>query len=323
MTSASAWDSAVLAGWPADRLAHLALFYRDTAEYRSTCVSFILAGLAAGELVVVAVPGPNLDRLQAGLTRHHADLAGQVRWLDMTDVGRNPGRILPTFLQIVAGQHPRQRLRLIGEPIWAGRSSVEYPACVQHEALINVAFHGQAATVLCPYDVTTLDDLVISDAALTHPVLVSADGLRTSGEFAPERAVQIYNQPLDEPAFAEMMTVRAADIPLARHLAVRWAGSAGLAVHRYADVAIAVTELVTNSIEHGGGKATLRLWTTSTDLVCEVVDSGQVDDLLTGRMPVSVHQPRGRGLLLVNYSADLVRMYVGESGTTIRAYFRR
>ena len=323
MTSARVWDSVIPAGASADRFVHLALFYQDAAEYCSTCLPFILAGLAAGEPVAVAVPPPNLDILRAGLASHRANLTSQVCWLDMTNVGRNPGRILPTFLQTVAGQHARQRVRFIGEPIWAGRSSEEYPACVQHEALINTAFRGRAATMLCPYHTTTLDDVVISDAAITHPVLASVDGVRTSDNFAPERALQIYNQPLGEPAFAEMMTVLATDVSRARHLAVSWAGAAGLADHRHADVATAVTELVTNSVEHGGGQATLRLWTTHADLVCEVVDLGQLDDLLAGRVPVSMHQARGRGLLLVNYSADLVRTYVSESGTTIRAYFRR
>jgi anti-sigma regulatory factor (Ser/Thr protein kinase) len=322
MTSAGVWDSVGAVSAPADRFVHLALFYRDAAEYRATCLPFILAGLAAGEPVAVAVPGSNLDILRAGLASYRADLAGQVRWLDMTDVGRNPGRILPAVLQSVAGQHARQRVRFIGEPIWAGRSSEEYPACVQHEALLNMSVHGRASAILCPYDATSLDELVISDAAVTHPVLASAAGLRASDTFAPQRAVQNYNRPLDQPAFAEMMTVLAADIPQARHLAVSWAGAAGLA-HRYADVATAVTELVTNSVEHGGGQAVLRIWTTNADLVCEVVDFGHLDDPLAGRLPVAAHQARGRGLLLVHSSADLVRTYLSESGTTIRAYFNR
>ena len=36
--------------------------------------------------------------------------------------------------------HPDKHVRVIGEPIWPGRSDLEYPACVQHEALINRAF---------------------------------------------------------------------------------------------------------------------------------------------------------------------------------------
>ena len=60
---------------------------------------------------------------------------------------------------------------MIGEPVWPSRSEVEYPACVQHEALINRAFTGRDITVVCPYDVAQLDPDVIADARRTHPVL--------------------------------------------------------------------------------------------------------------------------------------------------------
>src|SRR6478609_1341495 len=43
-----------------DGFAHPALFYRGTAEYLEGTVAFVRAGLAAGEPVALAVPGPNL-----------------------------------------------------------------------------------------------------------------------------------------------------------------------------------------------------------------------------------------------------------------------
>lgn len=46
---------------------------------------------------------------------------------------------------------------MINEPTWASRSDVEYPACVQHEALINNAFTGRDLAVLCPHDESRLD----------------------------------------------------------------------------------------------------------------------------------------------------------------------
>ena len=36
-------------------------------------------------------------------------------------------------------EHPGSRVRIVGEPIWAERTDEEYPACAEHEALINVA----------------------------------------------------------------------------------------------------------------------------------------------------------------------------------------
>ena len=66
---------------------------------------------------------------------------------------------------------------MIGEPIWAARSADEYPACAEHEALINVALAESPAYVFCPYDARRLDREWLTDATRTHPTL-AADGER-------------------------------------------------------------------------------------------------------------------------------------------------
>jgi hypothetical protein len=91
--------------------------------------------------------------------------------------GRNPGRIIGTVLTAFVREHAGQRVRIIGEPIWAGRSEDEYPACAEHEALINVALAESPAYVLCPYDVRRLGREWLTDATRTHPTL-AADGER-------------------------------------------------------------------------------------------------------------------------------------------------
>ena len=129
---------------PHEPFVHEALFYRSGDEYLAGTVPFILGGLAAGEPVLVAVPPANGDLLRDALNGS----ADKVRILDMTQAGRNPGRIIPGVLNAFVSGHAPGRVRIIGEPIWAGRTSAEYPACVQHEALINTAFTGRAATSL-------------------------------------------------------------------------------------------------------------------------------------------------------------------------------
>jgi anti-sigma regulatory factor (Ser/Thr protein kinase) len=57
-------------------------------------------------------------------------------------------------------------------------------------------------------------------------------------------------------------------------------------------------------------------------VVCEVSDRGHITDPLAGCRPASVGQLGGRGLLLVNQIADLVRMRSDTDGTTVRIYLR-
>jgi hypothetical protein len=105
-------------------------------------------------------------------------------------------------LRAFADQHPYRRVRIIGEPIWPDRSPIEYPACVQHEALINTAFRGRQA-ILCPYDAHRLTTVALADAAATHPILVEHDRWWHSPDYAPDHIASSYNQPLPAPDTAE------------------------------------------------------------------------------------------------------------------------
>jgi len=91
---------------------------------------------------------------------------------------------------------------------------------------------------------------------------------------------------------------------------------------RVEDVTLAVGELAANSLRHGGGAGVLRMWTDADHWIGEVRDAGWITDPLAGRRPASPTQLSGRGLLMVNHLADLVRTHTRPGETTIRAYFR-
>ncbi|MER6784535.1 anti-sigma factor RsbA family regulatory protein [Streptomyces sp. NPDC000658] len=295
---------------------HPALFYRGEREYVDRTVSFVQEGLGLGEPVAVAVPGPNLELIRTALG---ADAEG-VLLLDMTRAGRNPGRIIPGVLRSFADAHPRGRARIVGEPIWAGRSPVEYPACAQHEALINAAFEGRAVTILCPYDEERLDEAVLADARITHPVIVSRDGRRASDVYDWRSVVDRYNEALAPAPDAAVLSFDADNLYTARAFTVEQAGRLGIAGQRLQDAELAVAELTTNSVVHGGGHGTLAVWAEAGQLVCEVRDTGRLTDPLAGRRPPARGQIGGRGLMLVHYVADLVRLHTGDDGTTVRFY---
>ncbi|MGI5404499.1 anti-sigma factor RsbA family regulatory protein [Streptomyces sp. CA-135486] len=298
----------------AESFVHPALFYRGSQEYLAGTVPFIQEGLAAGEPVAVAAPGSNLELLRAEL----GESAEAVRFIDMKEAGRNPGRIIPKVLRAFADAHPTGRVRIIGEPIWPGRTPDEYPACVQHEALINIAFRERDVTIVCPYDAAGLDAAVLADAYATHPVVVDGGREEHSDTYDPDRAVAAYNQPLARPLRAHAFTFDAERLPDARDFAVERAQHLGLAGKRLGDFALAVAELTTNSVVHGGGSGSLWVWGEGGQVLCEVRDSGQLTDPLAGRRPPLRDQLGGRGLLMVNYLTDLVRVHTSPEGTAIR-----
>ncbi|GAB3232455.1 sensor histidine kinase [Glycomyces halotolerans] len=302
-----------------DPFEHPALLYSGTDEYLAGTVPFIEKGLTADEPVAVAVPEYNLEPLRAALG---AD-AERVLMVDMTDAGANPGRIIPGVLRAFADAHTDRHVRIIGEPIWPGRTAIEYPACAQHEALINLAFTGRTVTILCPYDTDGLDGQMIEDAHATHPDLIDHTGYHRSDRFDPDRIVTDYNRPLpDPPRTAIERAVDLATLDNARWFVTAFGRKAGLTATQLVDLEIAATELLTNSIDHGGGGGTLRIWADEHELVCEVSDDGHIADPLAGRLPADDGRAHGRGLLLVHHIVDLVRIHTSALGTTVRIHLR-
>jgi anti-sigma regulatory factor (Ser/Thr protein kinase) len=304
---------------PGEPFVHPALIYHGDHEYVEATTRFVSDGVAAAEPVAVAVPPARLELIRGALGPRGAD----VHWVDMTVAGRNPGRIIPSVLRAFADAHQDVRVRIIGEPIWDGRTAVEYPACVQHEALINAAFGGREVTILCPYDARALDHEVIADAHATHPVVISGGRESVSPVYDPDGVLARCNQALRHPPGAGSVRFDAELLPTARDFAMSEARERGMSRARLQDLSLVVAELTTNSVVHGGGSGTLRIWAESDQIVCEVRDDGRLSDPLAGRHPVRPDQIGGRGLFLVHFVSDLVRVHTEDSGTTVRSYIAR
>ncbi|WHT22683.1 sensor histidine kinase [Crossiella sp. CA-258035] len=302
-----------------DPFIHPAVFYQDDQEYLATLVPFLTEGLDRGLPVAAAVPGERLNLLREGL----GAAARDVRLLDMSEAGRNPGRIIPRVLSEFADSHAGKHVRIIGEPIWAGRSEAEYPACAQHEALINAAFTGRDLTILCPYDTSRLTAEVLEDARATHPTVWESGLPAPCADYAPEDVISRYNQPLPEPEGAAVLVVTAvAQLRAGRRFATERARSLGLAAERVPELELIVTELLTNSLRHADGTCRLALWPADGHLVCQASDGGHLSDPLAGRRPPDPAKHSGRGLWLINDLADLVRLHTGPGGTTLRVLLR-
>ena len=103
------------------------------------------------------------------------------------------------------------------------------------------------------------------------------------------------------------------------------AADASLQAERAADLVLAVNELATNSICHGGGQGTLRMWREDSSLLCEVRDRGQIPE---GVFQHDAERPdpdamSGRGLWLVDQLCDAMQIISSpESGNAVRVRMR-
>ncbi len=306
--------SAVVSG----DLAHRAVLYRGREQYLARTMPFILAGLEADEPVAVAVPGGNLEAIREAL----GPRVGAVHLVDMAHAGANPGRIIPAIMLAFVEAHPTRPVRIVTEAVWSGRNGLEYPACVQHEALTNRVLADRAVTVLCPYDAAQLGPVALRDAARTHAEVLDGGSARDNDAYAPAEAFDAYNQAFTDGAEVEGFDFDDRTLLRARAYAVGRATCLGLPIGRRFDVELVVGELASNSVHHGGGGGRIGVWAAEGYIACEVRDGGTLTDPLAGRRPVTHNQPGQYGLLIANRLADLVRTYAAEAMTVTRAYFR-
>lgn len=304
-----------LSPFPPDGLHHDALLYDHDRGYRDAVRGFVAAGRAAGEPVLVAVPGHRLP-----LVRPLLDPLDGVECVDMAVIGRNPATIIPTVLDGFVRRFPDRRLRILGESLWPGSRPAAYRHRVEHEALINLGFADRPFTVRCLFDRTRLPAGALADVARTHPWLCGGGAPRRNPDYRPPRSVlERLADPLPPPPGDAVTVPVAADGLGALRAAVGIvATAAGLAGERVDDLRIAATELASNALTHGTGPATARCWAAAGEVVCEVSGPGELADPLAGRIPPAATSARGRGLLLVQRLSDLVDVRVDDGTTTVR-----
>ena len=300
---------------------HDAFFYDGEYEVIAGTASFIREGVDAGEPALVVV-----DDRKIGLLREELGPdAGGVQFLDMAAVGQNPARIIPVWREFVDANVAAGRpARGIGEPIWAGRSAAELTECQRHESLLNLAFDDDRPwSLLCPYDAGRLADDVLEEACRSHPVLSESGTDRTSEAFRADVALRPFTGELPLPLVdAESMVFALSGLGAVRQFAGERAILAGLGQSRTADLVLAVSELATNSIRHGGGTGSATAWTDGHTFQFEVCDDGVIAEPMVGRVTPTIDQLEGRGLWIANQLCDLVQVRSSEAGSVVRLHMR-
>lgn len=297
---------------------HVVGLYDGDEAFLDATAPFVREGVEAGEVVLVALAPTKIEWLRDALGRDSA----AVRFVDMQALGSNPGTLIPVWRDFVDEHAPAGRaVRGVGEPVWPERSSAAVAECHHHEALLNVAFPDDPDfALLCPYDTRTLAPEVLDGALARHPY--PAD--RPAGPATRYRPAEVVDATLTEPlppppSETRTLTFTVHEMRGLRALVRAEALARGLGTDRCDDLVLAVTEVAANSIRHGPGWGTLRVWHEGGHLVCEVTDGGRIRDPLVGRRRPDL-SPGCRGLWLVHHLCDLVQLRSTAAGTVVRLH---
>jgi anti-sigma regulatory factor (Ser/Thr protein kinase) len=123
----------------------------------------------------------------------------------------------------------------------------------------------------------------------------------------PAESVQPANDTIRYAEAHDLMTVRAFVRSCALNL--------GLPPHRVDLLAVAVSELTTNTLQHTSGGGRVRVWAEAGQVVCDVIDGGPMRSF--GDMP-SADSVHGRGLAIVDRIVDEVSTASVPDGTLVQ-----
>jgi transcriptional regulator with XRE-family HTH domain len=147
-------------------LDHYALIYHDVADFVETAGPFLEDGVASGDATLVVTDPENAD----GLRERLGDAAAGFRFADRQTWYRSPREALIGYRQFATQSLDAGAswVRIIGEPVWAGRTPEEIQTWVRYEALLNLSFAPLPMTLACPYNETALDPTIVANARATH-----------------------------------------------------------------------------------------------------------------------------------------------------------
>lgn len=306
---------------PVEGFRHDALVYDGLDAFLDGTAAFVEDGLRAREPVLVVVSPEKIRLLRSALGPRPEH---ELRYVDMERLGRNPARIIPAWRDFLDGRPEGDGpVRGVGEPMWPGRTADELPECFRHEQLLNLAFADTPGWwLLCPYDASALEPSVLDEARRSHPFVVEGGERRPSPTYPGLDALEepFADRLTEPPPGAPELAFAGPGLEDVRTFVSRVAELAGLSPARVPDLVVAVNEVATNSIRHGGGGGRLRAWSDDGRLVCEVRDRGVVDEPLAGRLRPLVDAERGLGLWLVNQLCELVQIRSSSEGTVVRLH---
>lgn len=299
-------------------MVHRGVCYADEEHLARRLAPELRAALDRGDAVAAALDDPT----RAAVTDALGPAAGEV---DFVDTSR-PARI--DAFQLVA-----RRAALVQRRARAGQGSTFVGQNQPHlglgddywlrlEAALQVALADLPVTLLCPYP----QENEAAALRAVHGEIVETDGASHANPEVRDPAdvaLAAAAPPLPELGAPDVtLTATPSTLGDLRRRLVALLDEAGAPPDP--DLVYAVSEVATNSVEHGEGRGTVAVWARAAtadepaSVVCEVTDTGLLHDPFPGVRPPRLDQIRGRGLWLARTLCEAVDVRVDATGTRVR-----
>ena len=296
---------------------HDLLLFASDAELVTAGWGFIADGIAAGDLVIVHGGEHEVELLRDAFD-------------DDPRVVFSPGRERYQHVMGTIGQYQRlceretaagRRVRAIG-PVPFGEDPASRTEWMRYEALISRALGPYRFAGLCHYDTRTTPAEVMDLALAAHQNVVTAEGVCRNDRQRPGSELLRELAPAHEPdaledapaVWGESDCAAAAPV---RH-GVRWAlRDARVDGDQAEGFVAAISEVLSNALQHGQSPVQVRLHTNGRGWLCVVTDHGPgMADPWTGvDSPLPANpQPVGIGLWLARQLCDQLTITTHPTG---------
>jgi transcriptional regulator with XRE-family HTH domain len=162
-------------------LDHRVLPYGSGDEFLATAIPFLTEGIERSECLLAVTTDAQVELLRETLEdrSEHVEFANSADWYGSPTGASNRYREF-VKQKFEAGS---AWTRIVGEPIWSGRSDAEITAWTRYESLLNLTLASMPATVLCPYDTTSLPRGIVENANRTHPQVAQGNDTTPSPSY--------------------------------------------------------------------------------------------------------------------------------------------
>jgi AcrR family transcriptional regulator len=296
-------------------LIHEAFFYASDDDFAAGVARFLRDAVAADQGAIAVTTEARI----ALLRRRLRSAADGVWFFDAAIWYRRPGAALVAWRDALDRQarEGANFVCAIGEIPFATDEGARR-VWSRYESMLNRAFAGRPAWIVCPYNTKIVSPGILEDASHTHPTrsTVPARGPSTSYFEAQELGAPITLAEDRADAKERVGAVAAPPHGLTEaRRKVRWdAHAAGLSVNVVDDLLLAVAELVQGAPAGDGAAAFVRTAHHGGEWFCEV-RSGSRD---SNAPPLSTDEV---GVLIGRVICDRVELAEDHTGWSVRFVF--
>lgn len=299
-------------------LFHEASIYASDAELCDTALPFLSDGLDAREPTYVIL-GPHGESL---IRRMLGEPAG-LHYIPAGNAYVNPAMTVKSYRDVLTAdvKAGAEQIRFITEVPHPGTGSA-WDWWGRYESAANEIFADLPVWAICTYDERTTPTAVLDEVVRSHPYLAGPGGVHAPNDeyespvtFLARRSCTYTDplesgQPLVELADPSLTEARRAAVAVTR---------ARLGPETADNLALAVSEIVTNAKRYGRPPVELRLWAGPDRVVATIKDGGDgLHDATLGLAPVDSDRSGGRGLWIASQLCDHLSISRAHDGFVIR-----